>query len=255
MSVNNFIKCYLKKMKTSWLNNQLNRDTWLEKSLKKIPVGFRILDAGAGELKYKKYCTHLNYVSQDFAQYDGLGNNAGIQTGMWDNTKLDIVSDITCIPEANTSFDAIMCIEVFEHLPDPISAIKEFSRLLKENGFLIITAPFCSLTHFAPYHFYTGFNRYFYEKYLIDNGFEILEIVPNGNFFEYIIQELMRVPFCAKKYSKTKISLIEKFFLLRLIKLLSKLSRKGESSSELLCFGFHILAKKVTNTNLTKKIK
>jgi SAM-dependent methyltransferase len=244
MKTDNLIKRNLKKMKISGLSNQSNRDMWLKETLKKIPAGFRILDAGAGELQYKKYCTHLNYVAQDFAQYDGIGNNAGLQTVQWDNTKLDIVSDITCIPEADASFDAIMCVEVFEHLPNPIAAIKEFSRLLKETGFLIITAPFCSLTHFAPYHFYSGFNRYFYEKHLIDNGFEILDISPNGNFFEYIAQEIMRIPYCAKKYSKTKISIIDKFFLFRLLTLLSKLSHKGQSSNELLNFGFHILAKK-----------
>lgn len=92
-----------------------------------------------------------------------------------------------------------MCIEVFEHIPDPISAIKEFSRLLKPGGYLVITAPFCSSTHFAPYHFYTGFNRYFYEKHLGDNGFEITEINENGNFFEFVAQELLRVQSCAEK--------------------------------------------------------
>ena len=61
-------------------------------------------------------------------------------------------------------------------LPEPVKAIKEFARLLKSSGHIIITAPFCSLTHFALYHFHTGFNRYFYEKHLPDNGFEIGQI-------------------------------------------------------------------------------
>ncbi|MDO9324535.1 MAG: methyltransferase domain-containing protein, partial [Methanoregula sp.] len=139
--------------------------------MKKIPPGSRILDAGAGEQQYKKFCTHLNYVSQDFAQYDGKGDGKALQTQKWETSNIDIVSDITTIPEPDTSFDAIMCIEVFEHLPEPIIAIKEFSRLLKPDGHLILTSPFCSLTHMAPYHFYPGYNRYFYEKHLADNGF------------------------------------------------------------------------------------
>lgn len=114
--------------------NQSNREAWLEKTLKNIPSGSRILDAGAGELKYKPLCQHLNYVSQDFAQYNGEGDGKGLQTGAWDQTKLDIISDITAIPEPDGSFDAVMCIEVFEHLPEPIKAIKEFSRLLKGGG-------------------------------------------------------------------------------------------------------------------------
>ena len=43
------------------------------KTAGKIPEGARILDAGAGERSYERYCGHLMYVAQDFAQYDGVG--------------------------------------------------------------------------------------------------------------------------------------------------------------------------------------
>jgi ubiquinone/menaquinone biosynthesis C-methylase UbiE len=224
--------------------NEATRLKWLESTLQKIPTGSRILDAGAGELVQKKYCTHLNYVSQDFGQYDGIGDGKGLQTKKWDNSKLDIICDIIAIPEPDSSFDAIMCVEVFEHLPDPISAIKEFSRLLKTNGILVITAPFCSLTHFAPYHFYTGFNRYFYEKHLTENGFDIIEITPNGNYFEYIAQELRSVQFISEKYTDKKTSFIDRMAIRKILKLLNKSSNSDKGSSELLNFGFHILAKK-----------
>lgn len=131
--------------------NESARLTWLEETLKTIPAGSRILDAGAGELHKEKYCTHLNYVSQDFAQYDGTGDGKGLQTKSWDNSKLDIISDITDIPEPDASFDAIMCIEVFEHLSNPVLAIKEFSRLLKKwninyYGSFLQPYPFCTLS-------------------------------------------------------------------------------------------------------------
>ena len=146
--------------------NESTREAWLEQALKQIPAGSRILDAGAGQLKYKKLCSHLDYLSQDFAQYDGKGDGSGLQTGSWDQSKIDIVCDISDIPEPAGSFDAVMCIEVLEHLPNPLLALQEFSRLLRPGGQLVVTAPFCSLTHFAPYHFCTGFNRYFYETHL-----------------------------------------------------------------------------------------
>ncbi len=47
------------------------RKKWLKKTLKKVPSGSKILDAGAGELRYKKFCSHLCYVAQDFGQYEG----------------------------------------------------------------------------------------------------------------------------------------------------------------------------------------
>ena len=121
-------------MTTVGTKNQFNREKWLEKTLKEIPSGSRVLDAGAGEQKYKQFCSHLNYVAQDFAQYDGKGDDKGLQKGTWEQSKLDIVSDITAIPEPDASFDAVMCIEVFEHLPEPIKAIQEFAGYLSPKG-------------------------------------------------------------------------------------------------------------------------
>ncbi|MBL0356229.1 MAG: methyltransferase domain-containing protein [Chitinophagaceae bacterium] len=244
--INRLVKNYLKKKSFAGTRNEATRLEWLETALKKIPAGSRILDAGAGELDQKKYCSHLNYVSQDFGKYDGVGDSKGLQTKKWDNSKLDIVSDITSIPETDASFDAIMCVEVFEHIPDPISAIKEFSRLLRPGGYLVITAPFCSSTHFAPYHFYTGFNRYFYEKHLSENGFEIMEIDENGNFFEYVAQELLRVPFCAEKYAGKKISIFDKMAIMKSVSMLSKLSKIDKGSKEFLNFGLHVFARKIS---------
>lgn len=53
--------------------NEANRQAWLAKTLRGLPAGARLLDAGAGELKNQLYCEHLNYVSQDFCQYQGAG--------------------------------------------------------------------------------------------------------------------------------------------------------------------------------------
>lgn len=145
-----------------------------------IPAGQRILDAGAGEFQYRRFCTHLNYVSQDFAQYDGKGDGVGLQMGEWKYPQLDIVSDITAIPEPDGAFDAIMCIEVLEHVPNPILALRELARLLKPNGILILTAPFCALTHFAPFFYHTGYTRYFYEHWLTELGLEVEEMQCNG---------------------------------------------------------------------------
>jgi ubiquinone/menaquinone biosynthesis C-methylase UbiE len=222
--------------------NESNRVAWLEKILATIPEKSRILDAGAGEKQFQKFCSHLDYVAQDFAGYNGQGNTKGLQTGSWDQTRLDIVSDITAIPEPDKSFDAIMCVEVFEHLPEPLLALKEFSRLLRPDGYLIITAPFCSLTHFAPYHFYTGFNRYFYEHHLPKFDLKIVELKTNGNFFEFLGQEVRRVTWVAEHYSKKKLNRWERFSLNSTLSILEKFSKNDTGSSELLHFGVHLLA-------------
>lgn len=231
-------------MTTVGTHNESTRLIWLEQVLKNLPAGLRLLDAGAGERQFEKFCSHLNYVAQDFAAYNGQGDGTGLQTGSWDQTRLDIISDITAIPEPDASFDVILCVEVFEHLPDPLAALREFSRLLKSGGQLIITAPFCSLTHFAPYHFYSGFNRYFYETHLPVQGFQIVELVENGNFFEYIAQEVRRIPFMIERYTNDSLRNRDSAALDSVLDILERVVTKDQGSEELLCFGYHISALK-----------
>lgn len=230
-------------MFTVGTTNESYRVEWIEKTLKKIPIGATILDAGAGECQFKKFCGHLKYTSQDFAQYDGIGE-VGLQTGTWDNTKLDIVSDITSIPRPDASFDAIMCTEVLEHVPDPVAALTELNRLLKPGGYLLITAPFASLTHFAPYHYASGLSRFFYEYHLGRFDYNIMELDLNGNYFEFLAQEVRRIKRMAKEYSDIKISMFDKVINHLLLYRLQRLSAKGGTSNEILCYGVQLFALK-----------
>jgi ubiquinone/menaquinone biosynthesis C-methylase UbiE len=224
--------------------NKAARVAWVKRVVGEVPAGARILDAGAGELLYKPFCDHLEYVSQDFSNYDGKGDGAALQTESWDSTKVDIVSDITAIPEADASFDAIMCIEVFEHLPEPPAALREFTRLLKPGGALILTAPFCALSHFSPYFYCTGFSRNFYEYWLEKLGYEILELKYNGNYFEYLAQELRRLGTVGEKYASVRPAWLERKAIKHVLRFLDRLSKRDRGSNELLAYGLHILARK-----------
>jgi ubiquinone/menaquinone biosynthesis C-methylase UbiE len=221
--------------------NETSRDEWVERILQEIPAGSRLLDAGAGEQPYRRFCNHCEYLAQDFARYDPQTNEVGFHAPSWNYHGLDIVSDIANIPIADNSFDVILCTEVLEHIPAPVDTLKEFSRLLRPGGQLILTAPFCSLTHQSPFHFSTGFNRYFYEKYLPQLGFEIRELQTNGNYFEYLAQELQRLPKVAVRYSRQHARLWSGVILLLLV-FLQKCSKSDRGSSELLNFGYHIRA-------------
>ncbi|SOD81237.1 methyltransferase domain-containing protein [Spirosoma fluviale] len=194
-------------------NNSSLREEMVIKCLSSIPALSLILDAGAGEQIYKRYCQHLSYISQDFCQYNGIGNSIGLQTVAFDTDAIDIVSDLVSIPFKDEHFDAIMCTEVFEHIPDPIKAFNELDRLLKPGGYILITAPFNSLTHFAPYHFCSGFNKYFFQN-LFKNSFEIIEITPYGNYFEVLAQELLRISSVTKQYLNKDINFFLKIYII-----------------------------------------
>ena len=225
--------------------NSSLRDEWIKSELLNFKNGLKILDAGAGEAKYKKYCSHLDYVAQDIAVYQGTGNKEGLQTGDRDYSNLDIISDIYNIPVEDKSFDIVLCTEVIEHIVDPVKVFSELNRILKNDGILIITAPFNSLTHYAPFHYSTGFSRYFYEFHLPLNGFQILLLEPNGNYFEYLAQELRRIKSISQKYSNQEISILGKIFIKAVLNLLKKSLATDSGSDELLCYGYHVKCRKV----------
>jgi SAM-dependent methyltransferase len=49
--------------------------------------------------------------------------------------------DITAIPEADNTFDAIYCSHVLEHIPDDRKAMSELLRVLKPGGWAILQVP------------------------------------------------------------------------------------------------------------------
>ncbi len=235
------MKKLLRKITGACANEEI-RSEWLVHVLAAIPAKQRILDAGAGELRNKPLCRHLSYVSQDVCQYEGTGDKQGLQMGEWDTSQIDLVCDIVAIPEPDASFDVILCSEVLEHLPDALKAIDEFERLLKPGGQLILTAPFASLVHFAPYHYASGFSRYWYEYHLPQRNFEIQSLMPNGDWFAYLKQEVFRLPSMARRYGDWHWPLA--YVVAGMGFLYFSLRRASRSAADVACFGWHCVAVK-----------
>ena len=227
--------------------NENNRQKWLQKVLLNLPSGLRLLDAGAGELKNRRYCQHLDYVSQDFCQYHGISGKhpeEGLQSVKWDTSRIDLVSDITSIPEPDSSFDAILCSEVLEHVPEPTIALDEFARLLKPGGVLIITAPFSSNVHMAPYHFCTGFSKYWYQHHLERRGFLIQTLVANGDWYTLLRQEVIRLGGLERQTRNWAWPLAYLYTMLGVV----YFALRGRTSvNDFACFGWHCTAIKVSD--------
>ena len=173
-----FLFRIFKPLERIFAYNRKRRDKWMIKQANNIPNDSKVLDVGAGGCPHRKLFSHCEYFTQDFVQLSNvqIQNQEGYG-------KIDFVSDILNIPVPDKSYDVILCTEVIEHIPDPISAIKEISRILKPGGTLLITAPLQSGLHQEPYHFYGGYTKYWYQKFLTENNFYDIDIEPNGSLY------------------------------------------------------------------------
>lgn len=177
--------------KSASLNfNAWNRRAWVARMAATLPPGACVLDVGAGECQYRALFSHCAYFSHDFCQYEGT--SAGPLRESWGYGVIDFVGDINAIPAATASFDAILCTEVLEHVPEPIAAIHEMARLLRPGGRLFLSAPLGSGLHQQPHHYYGGYTPHFYRRFLGDAGIEVIAITPNGGFYRHLLQELRR---------------------------------------------------------------
>ena len=167
------------------------RDNFIKKHALKLSNNTKILDVSSGNKPYEKLFAHCKYVSHEFN-----GNINIIDTFRGEIKKKlhhDIYSPIDSLPVNDNEFDFILCTEVFEHIPEPINAMKEFVRICKPGGKILITAPFTSGIHQEPYHFYSGFSPFFYNFLKTKFNLNIIDFKSQGDMFLLQNQEINRV--------------------------------------------------------------
>ena len=133
---------------------------FLEQTSNEIPSGHLILDAGAGDGRYKEIFVNQIYESADIGK---LERNYG---------NLTYQCNIKNIPVEDNKYDAIICTQVLEHIDEPQKALYEFHRILKEGGKLYLTAPLYYPEHEIPYDFFR-YTQYGFQFMFNKAGLEI----------------------------------------------------------------------------------
>jgi SAM-dependent methyltransferase len=121
----------------------------------------RILDAGCGNGRYSHFL--LKHADAD-ALITGFDYSQNMLVRARQRLRSErvthVAADLTRLPYADRTFDAIVCGWVLEHLPDPRMGLRELARVLQPGGKLLLlctedtfTGAWCSrLWHCRTYN-------------------------------------------------------------------------------------------------------
>lgn len=95
------------------------------------PTG-KVLDVGSG------YCIHSKYLNERGIEVIALDISV---TALRKQNLCRVCADAQYLPFRQDAFDALICVEVLEHLPNPNICLKEAHRVLKKGGMCTFTTP------------------------------------------------------------------------------------------------------------------
>lgn len=149
----------------------------LFKALKQHAKG-KLLDIGCGNKPYKQLIEHQieSYLGCDIVQSE--------------NNTVDIICNADEIPMESSLFDTVISTQTIEHVENPQGLVAEAYRLVKPNGYLIISGPMYWPLHEEPFDFYR-FTKYGFKHTIEHAGFEIETICPCGGKWALAGQALL----------------------------------------------------------------
>ena len=123
---------------------------WIAERLQRtFPSGARVLTYGDGlgfdSIYLAQAGHHVDYydLSEQGREFlAGLCRDSG--------ARVEILFEESSIP--STGYDAIVCLDVLEHVPEPERVIQQLCQWLRPNGFLFVHAPFWYVTSAVSTH-------------------------------------------------------------------------------------------------------
>ena len=149
-----------------------------QRAARELAPGSRLIDVGAGDSPYRELFGHLQYESSDWEHSVHPGARA-----------VDHVGPAHDLPVPDGAYDAVLCTQVLEHVPNPDAVIAELHRVLRPGGRLYMTVPLAWELHELPFDFYR-YTPHGLAHILGAAGFEHLDIRPRNDCFTTLAQLL-----------------------------------------------------------------
>lgn len=120
--------------------------------------------------------------------------------------------DAFSLPFPDKSFDFVSALDLIEHLENDIKGIEEFCRVLKNDGYLVLSVPsfkFLWSSFDRLSHHYRRYSIFQLKKKIEKSGFKVLKI-SYVNFFLFPLFLIFRLFGISKLYSDLKIPPLNK---------------------------------------------
>lgn len=145
----------------------------------------RLLDVGCGSKPYE--AIFRDHVSE----YIGIEHESTYEAtaASGQGSRPDFMYDGQRLPFPDRSFDTVLNIQVLEHTPRPRALIAEMARVLKDDGLLILLAPFQFRLHEQPHDYYR-YSSHGLRHLVEDAGLEVVEIRAQGSLWSVIGHKL-----------------------------------------------------------------
>lgn len=134
-----------------------------------------------------------------------LGGNRIAKRGLFDIERCDlrviyanlstakrphVQAEAEHLPFMAGRFDAVICSELLEHVPEPPAVLSEIHRVLRQEGTLLICVPFMNRIHGDP-HDYGRYTDYYWLRTLQDLGFGEIFVEKQGLFWS-VLADMLR---------------------------------------------------------------
>jgi len=135
-----------------------------------------LLDIGCGTKPYESICSVDRYIGLEID--DGASRQ---------HSYADLFYDGDIIPMEDKSCDSLLSNQVFEHVFNPNKFLSEINRVMKIDGYMLMSVPFVWDEHEQPYD-YARYSSYGMRYILKEHGFDIVELRKSNNGVEVIFQ-------------------------------------------------------------------
>jgi SAM-dependent methyltransferase len=135
----------------------------------------KVLDIGSGdaEPRYSRKETVASYITLDLPQ-----------TNVRYLKRPQVFADAHALPFSEGVFDAVLLLEVLEHVRHPTRVLDEAHRVLREGGTVCLSTPFLYPLHDEPYDFFR-FSLYGLREMLRQDHWQIVFEDEYSNFLVF----------------------------------------------------------------------